>query len=215
MLLKSLLLSLVPLAIFTACTTDNTISEKSEDTKRETSKKVIRQKPLAVSAKQVRKVENIIDGLTNSKNTGGGISSPEELFKVINGEYQTTVRELPTQSTVTKAVSQGLLITCYQEGNKTIVASTDPTMIGQPISSFTTSDGEPVYSLAIEEIRKNNKSGAARATFTYTPSDKSPVVNGNPVKQGRVVAAAGRKAFKGFNSEKKFLCTVAADIAHP
>jgi len=170
-----------------------------------------KQPSLSVNPDQAKALQGIADALTDTRNTQGSVSGPEELFKIINGEMQTTTRELPLQSTVTEAVAKGYRITCYQEGSDTVVASTNPALLGKPISDFKTSEGESVRDRAIAEIRKNGKDD--KAMFTYTQSDSSLVVDGKPVGQRHIVAVAGRKAFKGFNSEKKFLCAVADDIA--
>ncbi len=174
-------------------------------------KNITPSKSLPVNAKQVKELQNIINELTDTSNTEGSVNSPEELFKIISSEIQTTNRELPLQGTVTRAVAEGYRITCYQEGSDTVVASTDPTLLGKPASDFKTNEGESVRDRAIAEIRKNGQND--KATFTYTQSEGSSMVDGKPIGQGRIVSVAGRKAFKGFNSEKKFLCTVAADIA--
>lgn len=168
------------------------------------------QKPTAskVSSEEVKTLQSIVDELTNHSNTQ--VNSPEELFKVINGQIQTTDRELPIQATVTKAIENKLGITCYQEGSETVVASTDPTSLGKPVSDFKASEDKSIRDRAIEEIRKNGIDD--KAIFTYTTQPEAGVlpVDGKQIGQSRVVVAAGRKAFKGFNSEKKFLCTVAA-----
>jgi len=165
------------------------------------------QHSLAVNPDQAKALQNIADALTETSNSQGSVSGPEELFKIINGEMQTTTRELPLQSTVTEAVAKGYRITCYQEGSETVVASTDPALLGKPISDLKI-EGESVRDRAIAEIRKNGKDD--KAMFTYTQSDGSIVVDGKPVGQRHIVAVAGRKAFKNFNSQKKFLCAVAA-----
>ena len=101
---------------------------------------------------------------------------------------------------------------CYEEGKDTVVASTDPTLLGKPVSDFRTNTDEVVRDTAIEKIRN---SGKDRATFTYTDKPKAdgPIVDGKGVSEGRIVEAAGRNAFPNFRSEKKFLCTVGAKIA--
>jgi len=162
---------------------------------------------LAVNATQASDMDKIVDGLVSAN-----VSGPEELFKIISGKTQTTDRELPLQATVREAAAQKLRIMCYEEGKDTVVASTDPTLLGKPVSDFRTSTDEVVRDKAIEEIRN---SGKDRATFTYTekPKADSPIVDGKGITEGRVVAAAGRNAFDKFRSEKKFLCTVGAKIA--
>jgi len=219
MKLKLWLASLTPLALFVACTTSNTNTESTESIKEkniQTPKntqnkkaKAVARKSLPIKADQAIALESIINDLTNTSNTEGSISSPEEFFKVINGAIQTNSRELPLQAAVNRATAQKLRITCYQEGNDTVVASSDPTLLGKPVSNFKTNEGQSVRDRAIEEIRTHGKDD--KATFTYVEAG-GPVVDGKAMGQGRAVAAAGRKAFKGFNSEKKFLCTVAADI---
>ncbi len=162
---------------------------------------------LAVNATQASDINKIVDGLVSAK-----VSGPEELFKIISGETQTTDRELPLQATVREAATQKMRIMCYEEGSDTVVASTDPTSLGKPVSDFRTNTDEIVRDKAISEIKKNGKE---RATFTYTDKPKAdgPIVDGKGVSEGRIVEAAGRNAFTNFHSEKKFLCTVGAKIA--
>ena len=162
---------------------------------------------LAVNATQASDINKIVDGLVSAK-----VSGPEELFKIISGETQTTDRELPLQATVREAAAQKMRIMCYEEGKDTVVASTDPTLLGKPVSDFRTSTDEVVRDKAIAEIKKNGKE---RATFTYTDKPKAdgPIVDGKGISEGRIVEAAGRNAFTNFHSEKKFLCTVGAKIA--
>lgn len=205
MKIKLWLISLMSVTAFATTGSQAPISSAGENHTKEAK---TAHKSLSVTSEQAKTLDSIINELTNTTNTE--VSSPEELFKVINGETQTNSRELPLQGTTTRAVSQGYQITCYQEGNETVVASTDPTLLGQPVSNFKTSDGKSVRDRAIEEIRTHGRDD--KATFTYT-QENGPIVDGHKIEQGRIVAAAGRKAFKGFNSEKKFLCTVAADIA--
>lgn len=162
---------------------------------------------LSIKAAQAEALEKIINEITNTANAEGSIGSPEELFKAINGEFQTNSRELPIQAAITSANAQKMRLTCYEEGSETVVASTDPTLLGKPVSDFQTSEGKSVRDRAIEEIRAHGVDD--KAIFTYIQSG-GPVVDGKSMGQGRAVAAAGRKAFK-FNSAKKFLCTVAAD----
>ncbi len=162
---------------------------------------------LAVNATQASDMDKIVDGLVSAK-----VSGPEELFKIISGETQTTDRELPLQATVREAAAQKMRIMCYEEGSDTVVASTDPTLLGKPVADFKTNTGEIVRDKAIAEIRK---SGGETATFTYTDQPKAdgPIVDGKSISEGRIVAAAGRNAFTNFQAKKKFLCTVGAKIA--
>jgi hypothetical protein len=126
---------------------------------------------------------------------------------MINGQTQTTDRELPAQGAITAATEKGMRIVCYQEGSEIVVASSDPTLLGKPISDFKTDEGKAVRDLAIEEIGKN-KEEKDPAIFTYKEksSGTESLVNGKPVAHNRVVIAYGRKAFK-FNSDKKLICT--------
>jgi len=165
---------------------------------------------LAVNATQASDINKIVDGLVSAK-----VSGPEELFKIISGETQTTDRELPLQATVREAAAQKMRIMCYEEGKDTVVASTDPTLLGKPVSDFRTSTDEVVRDKAIKAIAEIKKNGKERATFTYTDKPKAdgPIVDGEVVSEGRIVEAAGRNAFTNFHSEKKFLCTVGAKIA--
>ncbi len=163
-------------------------------------------KSLPVSDTQVASMREIMGRIVH----GGKVSGPEELFKIINGQTQTTDRELPVPAAVTNAIENGLRIVCYQEGKDTVVASTDPSLLDKAASDFKTDEGKVVRDVAIEELRKSKKD---EAIFTYVvqPTGDEPLVNGKPVTHGRVVVAEGRKAFP-FDSEKKFLCTAAAKI---
>lgn len=202
MKLKLLLISLLSVSAFAG-----EVSQPSAAPKAHHAKKAA-PATLSIKSAQAEALKKIISDLTNTANAEGSISSPEELFKAINGETQTNSRELPIQAAITSANAQKMRITCYEEGTETVVASTDPTLLGKPVSEFQTSEGKSVRDRAIEEIKTHGENDVA--VFTYVQSG-GPVVDGKAMGQGRAVAAAGRKAFKGFNSEKKFLCTVAAD----
>ena len=173
---------------------------------KEKSKVEAEAKSLSVSITQVNNMRDIMERIAH----GNEVSSPEELFKIINGQTQTTGRELPVPAAVTNANENGLRIVCYQEESNVVVASTDPALLGKPASDFKTADGEVVRDVAIRKLRE---SGTDEVIFTYVvqPKGDEPLVNGKPVTHGRVVIAEGRKAFP-FKSDKKFLCTAAAKI---
>ena len=90
---------------------------------------------------------------------------------------------------------------------KKVVASSDPTLLGKPVSDFKTDEGKIIRDEAIEKIR-NGKTGSATFTYREQTKDGDQLVNGKPVAHSRVVVAYGRKAFTKFQSDKKFLCTV-------
>jgi hypothetical protein len=164
-------------------------------------------KSLSVSDTQVTYMREIMERIVH----GGKVSGLEELFKIINGQTQTTDRELPVQAAITEATEKDLRIMCYQEGSETVVASTDPSLLGKPASDFKTAEGKVVRDLAIEELRKSENS---EAIFTYVvqPKGDEPLVNGKPVTRGRIIVAKGRQAFP-FLSDKRFLCTAGAKIS--
>ncbi len=175
----------------------------------ESKKTATEEKSPPVSDVQVGEMKNIMDQITNCKQNGP--SSPEELFKIISGEIQTTTRELPVQGAVTEANAKGYRIVCYQEGSETVVASTDPTLLGKHVADIKTSEGEPVRDRAVKELKK---SSTDEAVFTYNAQQNTDAlpVDGKVPSHTRVVLAAGRNAFKSFpRAEKKFLCTIGAD----
>lgn len=183
------------------------LNAAATDSKKPTSgKKATTEETLPVSDTQVDNMRDIMRRVVH----GGGVSGPAELFKIISGQSQTTDRELPVPAAVTNAIENGMRIVCYEEGNETVVASTDPALLGKPASDFKTANGEVVRDVAIRKLRE---SGTDEAIFTYVvhPKGDGPVVNGKTVTHGRVVVAEGRKAFP-FHSEKKFLCTGAKQI---
>lgn len=146
--------------------------------------------------------QELIDG---AKVNASGV---EELFKYINGSIQTTDRETPLLDAVNRAKEHKLRVVAYVEGNDTILASSDSSLIGKSVADFKTECGMVVRDKAIEELKKS-KDG--RATFTYKSSyakDGSVTVVAN-----RVVAAIGREAFENLkNSEKKFMITIGAEV---
>lgn len=154
-----------------------------------------------VSGVQVDRMHGIMDKIANSD-----VSSPEELFKIINGQIQTTGRELPVPGAVTEAVENKFRIMCYQEGKEAVVASTDPTLLDKPASDFKTEEGKSIRDLAIEKIGKGDE-----ASFTYKESQSGPMVDGKAISRGRVAFVKGRTAFKRFDSDKKFLCEISAE----
>jgi predicted extracellular nuclease len=157
----------------------------------------------AVSDHQVESMRRIMEEIVHAHN----VNSPEELFKMIDGQTQTTDREQPAQGAITAATEERMRIICYQEGSDVVVASSDPTLISKPVTDFKTEEGITVRDLAIQQIAQN-KSEKDPAIFTYKEksSGNEPLVNGKPVVHPRVVIAYGRKAFN-FNSEKKLICT--------
>lgn len=182
------------------------VTEKKKAASEKKTSKATEEKSLIVSDTQVDNMRDIMRRVVH----GGKVSGPEELFKIINGQTQTTDRELPVPAAVTNAIESGLRIVCYQEGSDAVVASTDSALLGKSASDFRTSDGEIVRDVAIRKLRE---SGTDEVIFTYVvhPKDDGPLVNGKTVTHGRVVVAEGRRAFP-FHSEKKFLCTAAAKI---
>ncbi len=156
-----------------------------------------------VSDAQVNAMQEVMARIVQADN----VSGPEELFKIINGQTQTVTRELAVQGAVTEATAKGMRIVCYQEGDETVVASSDPTLLGKPVSDFKTDEGKIIRDEAIEQIR-NGKTGSATFTYREQTKDGDQLVNGKPVAHSRVVVAYGRKAFTKFQSDKKFLCTV-------
>lgn len=187
-------------------TNKNSEAGKKKAAPEKKASKATEEKSLIVSDTQVENMRDIMRRIVH----GGRVSGPEELFKIINGQTQTTDRELPVPAAVTNAIESGLRIVCYQEGSDDVIASTDPALLGKPASDFRTADGEIVRDVAIRKIRE---SGSDEVIFTYVvhPKDDGPLVNGKAVTHGRVVIAEGRRAFP-FHSEKKFLCTAAAKI---
>ncbi len=163
-----------------------------------------------VSSSQVDAMQQIMQKITDCQENAPG--SPEELFKIISGATKTTTRELPVQGAVTEALAKGYRIACYHEGSEEVVASTDPTILGKSVRDIKTSDGRLVRDLAVEELKK---SANDKAVFTYiTPPKVDAIpVNGKLPTSTRVVFVAGRKAFKAFQSDKKFLCTIGAEAA--
>lgn len=148
--------------------------------------------------------QELIDG---AKVNASGV---EELFKYIDGAIQTTDRETPLLDAVNRAKEHKLRVVAYIEGNDTIVASSDPALIGKSVADFKTESGVVVRDKAIEELKKS-KNG--RVTFTYkSASEKDASVT---VVENRVVVAIGREAFENLkNSEKKFMITMGAELDH-
>ena len=159
-----------------------------------------------VSDTQVNAMKEIMGKITR-----GAAGGPEELFKIINGNKQTTDREvaLSPQSAVAEAAQKRYSIVCYEEGKEKIAASTDPVLLEKEVAYIKNSNGESVRDLAIKAIGSNDE-----AVFTYTaqPDANAPMVNGKPLTHDVVAAAAGRNAFKDVKSEKKFLCIVTGRI---
>lgn len=179
-------------------------SDKKTEPKKAQSEVKAEVKSLPPSHTQAASMREIMGRITN----GSRVSGPEELFKMINGQTQTTDRELPVPAAITEANEKGLCIMCYHEGSETVVASTDPALLGKPASDFKTAEGKIVRDLAIEELRKN-ESDEAIFTYVVQPKGDEPLVDGKPVTHGRIIVAKGRKSFP-FSSDKKFLCTADA-----
>jgi hypothetical protein len=169
---------------------------------------VTKEKAPAVSDVQVKEMHRIMNVITK-----GNLSGPEELFKIISGQTQTTERELPVPGAVTEAIEKGYRIICYQEGNDNIVAATDPTLIGTPASDHKANDNQVVRNKAIEEL-KRSKSDEAAFTYVVKKNTETLMVNGKPTTHNRVVVAKGRNSFDFTRSQKKFLCTIGGDIAN-
>jgi hypothetical protein len=146
--------------------------------------------------------QELIDG---AKVNASGV---EELFKYINGAIQTNDRETPLLDAVNRAKEHKLRVVAYIEGNDTIIASSDPELIGKNIADFKTECGMVVRDKAIEELKKSTN---GRATFTYKSNSKKD--GAVTVVENRVVTAVGREAFENLkNSDKKFLLTIAAEV---
>lgn len=159
---------------------------------------------IEVKKSQMDTLQNVARDLIDAAKT---VSGPEELFKYISGETQTNDRETPIVGAINAAKAHGLRIVCYIEGNETIVAASNPELIGKPVSDFKTAEGMVVRDKSVEELKKTPK----QATFTYTR--KGQMDGAAAVVENRVVVAIGREAFDSMkNSEKKFLITISAEV---
>jgi hypothetical protein len=193
--IMKLKLLLIGLALCTTAATAKTLA-----------KVTAQEKAPVVSDVQVKEMHRIMNVITK-----GNLSGPEELFKIINGQIQTTERELPVPGAVTEATEKGYRIICYQEGNDNIVAATDPTLINTPASDHKANDNQVVRDKAIEEL-KRSKSDEAAFTYVVKQNTETLMVNGKPTTHNRVVVAKGRNSFDFPRSEKKFLCTIGGDV---
>ncbi len=158
---------------------------------------------VVVDDTKLSKMNDIINRIVKNEGAEGSASGAPELFKIINGETQTTTKELPLQDAVTEATENKFRITCYDTEKKTIVASFDPTLLNKSASEIKTADGTSVLELAIKNLNGGDKEG-----FTYlpNPSAKTPKVNGKKPTHGHLVVAKYSEAF-----QKKFLFTIEAD----
>jgi hypothetical protein len=162
-----------------------------------------------VKKSQVAVMQAIADALLKGAES---LSGPEELFKVISGDFNQTAaeRSTPILDAVRMANEGKYRIVCYKEGSDEIVASTDPLLIGKHADEYKTLSGKSVRNKAIEAVRA---SGKEQAVFTYALESKADVmVNGEPIVQKRVVLAIGRKGFPFQNAELKFVVTIGGEI---
>lgn len=172
------------------------------------STKVVSEK-FEVKKSQVAAMQAIADALVKGSEA---LSGPEELFKIISGEFNTNAadRSTPILDAVRMANEGKYRIVCYKEGSDEIVASTDPLLIGKHADEYKTMAGISVRNKAIEEVRA---SGKEQSVFTYALQSKSDlVVNREPIMQKRVVLAIGRKGFPFQNAEVKFVVTIGGEI---
>lgn len=161
----------------------------------------------SVGKKQVASMQtfatDFIDAVKN-------VSGPQELFKLVNGEYRTTSREVPITGAINSIIAAKCSIVCYEEGSNEIVASTDPALLGKSVDNFKTIDGLTVRETAISEL---SKAKDHRAIFTYETSPGKTIVNGEAVTQKVVVSAIGRRAFENLQgSEKRFIVLIFGEI---
>lgn len=177
------------------------------------SKVVSGQKSAPISEAQFSSMRDIMHQITDAKINAPG--SVQELFNTINGatgQYQSNIgSESPVQGAVTGALQKGFHIVCFQEGDDKVLASTDPTLLGKLITEVKTSGGELVRDLAVNNLRASGDKD--EAGFTYEQSSNDGVlVDGKTVPGKRFIAyVVGRKVFKSFASDKKFLAMIIAE----